>query len=66
MKDSEPISVNSKTGEHLAALAKELKVSRSELVRHAMEVYSLLWHEEEKGAIVLIKKGERFQKVVGI
>jgi hypothetical protein len=48
------------------AMAKEKGVTRSELVRHALEVYKLLHDSVNDGAEILIKKGSDVQRLARI
>jgi dipeptidase len=47
-------------------LAQEKGVTRSELVRHALEVYKLLHDSVDDGAEILIKKGKDVQRIARI
>lgn len=50
----------------LEELAERLGVTRSELIRHSLEVYRLLKDSTDEGAQILIKKGDEVQRLVGI
>lgn len=61
------VLVSSRQYSDLSRLARRLRVSNAELVRHAVEVYALLRSEICQGAEVLIHhRNGSIDKVVGI
>jgi hypothetical protein len=59
-------SVSQRTLADADALAREMQVTRSELVRHSLEVYKLLHDSVKDGAEILIKKGNDVQRLARI
>ncbi len=50
----------------LEELANRLGITRSELIRHSLEVYKLLKDSTDQGGEILIKKGDDVQRLVGV
>ncbi len=50
----------------LEELATRLGITRSELIRHSLEVYKLLKDSSDQGGEILIKKGDDVQRLVGV
>lgn len=60
------VSLGEENYQDLDALSRELGVTKSEVVRHSLEVYKLLRESKANGAEVLIKKGDDVQRLARI